>query len=163
MNNFSHITDNNLAHLQIQFNILDQLKARINLATKIEATRHKTTKAKFDSNWEKEAADALGVDLDSDHEETQYNSRGQKKKRVGVANLTDKEESALEKQKAELKNLLSQPLMIRGVSSKYLTTNQSTLANEMVNNDSKWIEESEANLTTQQITRTSLVLVNRLH
>ncbi|EIM19858.1 P-loop containing nucleoside triphosphate hydrolase protein [Wallemia mellicola CBS 633.66] len=127
--------DNGLSHLQIQFNILDQLKARINLATKIEATRHKTTKAKFDSNWEKEAADALGVDLDSDHEETQYNLRGQKKKRVGVANLTDKEENALEKQKAELKNLLSQPLMIRGVSSKYLTTNQSTLANEMVNND----------------------------
>ncbi|TIB84161.1 P-loop containing nucleoside triphosphate hydrolase protein [Wallemia mellicola] len=136
IDSFSYTTDNGLSHLQIQFNILDQLKARINLATKIEATRHKTTKAKFDSNWEKEAADALGVDLDSDHEETQYNSRGQKKKRVGVANLTDKEENALEKQKAELKKLLSQPLMIRGVSSKYLTTNQSTLANEMVNNDS---------------------------
>ncbi|TIB71565.1 hypothetical protein E3Q23_02218 [Wallemia mellicola] len=143
--------DNGLSHLQIQFNILDQLKARINLATKIEATRHKTTKAKFDSNWEKEAADALGVDLDSDHEETQYNSRGQKKKRVGVANLTDKEENALEKQKAELKKLLSQPLMIRGVSSKYLTTNQSTLANEMVNNDKSTHFEKEKERLVKEI------------
>lgn len=107
----------------------------MNLAKKIDDTTHKTSKAKYDSNWEKEAAEALGVDLESDHEETQYNSRGQKKKKAAHSELDEREENTLQKQKSELKRLLAQPLMSRGISSKYLTTNESSLAHEMVHDE----------------------------
>ncbi|TIB12476.1 hypothetical protein E3P92_02529 [Wallemia ichthyophaga] len=127
--------DTGLAQLQIHFNILDQLKGRINLAKKIDETTHKTSKAKYDAGWEKEAAEALGVELDSDHEETQYNSRGQKKKKAAHSHLDEREEGTLYKQKEELKRKLAQPLMSRGISSKYLTTNESSLAHELVHDE----------------------------
>ena len=127
--------ESGLSQLQIHFNILDQLKSRMNLAKKIDDTVHKTSKAKYDASWEKEAAEALGVDLESDHEETQYNSRGQKKKKAAVGDLDERESATLQKQKSELKKLLAQPLMSRGISSKYLTTNESSLAHELVNDE----------------------------
>lgn len=75
------------------------------------------------------------TNTNSDHEETQYNSRGQKKKKVMSGKLSSREEMALESQKAELKTLLSQPLISRGVSGKYLTMNDSQLAHQLAHDN----------------------------
>lgn len=75
------------------------------------------------------------MELDSDHEETQYNSRGQKKKKAAHSHLDEREEGTLYKQKEELKRKLAQPLMSRGISSKYLTANESSLAHELVHDE----------------------------
>ena len=49
--------------------------------------------------------------------------------------LSSREEMALESQKAELKTLLSQPLISRGVSGKYLTMNDSQLAHQLAHDN----------------------------
>lgn len=60
-----HFIEDGIATLQIQYTLFDQLKHRMNLAKKIEQANHKINKSKHDSSWEKEAAEALGVDLES--------------------------------------------------------------------------------------------------
>ena len=52
--------------MTIDLGILDKLKARVQLARKIETTQHKVKKVNHDRRWMKETADALGVELDSD-------------------------------------------------------------------------------------------------
>jgi ATP-dependent RNA helicase DDX24/MAK5 len=46
--------------------MLNKLKARVQLAQRIELAQHKTKKYKHDRKWIKETAEPLGVDLDSD-------------------------------------------------------------------------------------------------
>ncbi len=46
--------------------MLDKLKARVQLARRIELAQHKTKKVKHDRKWVKETAEVLGVELDSD-------------------------------------------------------------------------------------------------
>jgi len=52
--------------MSIDLSILDKLKARVQLARKIETAQHKIKKVNHDQRWMKETADTLGVELDSD-------------------------------------------------------------------------------------------------
>ena len=52
--------------MSVELGILDEIKARVRLARKIDNAQHKTKKTKHDQKWMKEAAEALGVELDSD-------------------------------------------------------------------------------------------------
>ena len=52
--------------MAIELELLDKLKARIQLARKIELAQHRVTKEKHDKNWMKEAAQAMEIELDSD-------------------------------------------------------------------------------------------------
>ena len=53
--------------MTIELSMLDRLKARVQLARKIENTQHKIKKTNHDRNWMRETAEVLGVDLDSDY------------------------------------------------------------------------------------------------
>lgn len=59
--------ENEIAEFSVELSVLDQLKARVQLARQIEQNQHKAKKAKFEKNWMKETAEALGVDLDPDY------------------------------------------------------------------------------------------------
>jgi len=52
--------------MSVELSMLDKLKARVQLARRIELAQHKTKKYKHDRKWIKETAEPLGVDLDSD-------------------------------------------------------------------------------------------------
>ena len=55
--------------MPVDLNLLDKLKARVSLARKIDTIQHRVKKAKHESNWMKEAAEAMELAIDSDLEE----------------------------------------------------------------------------------------------
>jgi len=55
-----------ISEMSIELSMLDKLKARVQLARKIENSLHKIKKTNHDRNWMKETAEVLGVELDSD-------------------------------------------------------------------------------------------------
>ncbi|RXW11918.1 hypothetical protein EST38_g13937, partial [Candolleomyces aberdarensis] len=58
--------ESSIEELDIEMSMVDKLKARVQLARQIENSQHKVKKTNHDRNWMKEAAETLGVDLDSE-------------------------------------------------------------------------------------------------
>jgi ATP-dependent RNA helicase DDX24/MAK5 len=52
--------------MSIELNLLDKLKARVQLARKIDSAQHKIKKDNHERNWMKEAAEAMEIELDSE-------------------------------------------------------------------------------------------------
>jgi hypothetical protein len=60
------VDEEDISVMSVKLSMLDKLKARVQLARRIELAQHKTKKAKHDHKWIKETAEVLGVELDSD-------------------------------------------------------------------------------------------------
>ena len=58
--------ENAIPDMPIELDLLDKLKARVQLAKKIDLAAHRTRKEKHEKNWLKEAAEAMEIELDSD-------------------------------------------------------------------------------------------------
>lgn len=58
--------ESDIAEMSIELNLLDKLKARVQLARKIDSAHHRVKKENHDRNWMKEAAEAMELQLDSD-------------------------------------------------------------------------------------------------
>ncbi|GAA6037143.1 hypothetical protein JCM8097_008757 [Rhodosporidiobolus ruineniae] len=100
-----------LPTLPSEFSILDQLKQRILLAREIDQAQHRASKQAHDDKWLRDAATAMEIDLD-DEDSVQASSRKERGKAAAqVKGL-----------KAQLDQMLKKPLMVRGVSAKYITT-----------------------------------------
>ncbi|BGP06000.1 ATP-dependent RNA helicase [Rhodotorula toruloides] len=108
--------DIDLPTLPTDFSILDQLKKRIDLAKEIDQAQHRATKQAHEDKWLREAAEAMEIDLDDDQDSDGDGPQRSSKKQRGQAIASARQ------LKAELDNLLKKPLMVRGVSAKYLTT-----------------------------------------
>lgn len=52
--------------MAIELSLLDKLKYRVQLARKIETSRHKVKKTNHERNWMRETAEAMEIELDSD-------------------------------------------------------------------------------------------------
>ena len=52
--------------MAIELSLLDKLKYRVQLARKIETSRHKIKKANHEKTWMRETAEAMEIELDSD-------------------------------------------------------------------------------------------------
>lgn len=68
---------NDIPDMPIELDLLDKLKARVQLAKKIDAAQHKVKKEKHEKNWLREAAEAMEIELDSDMDDklrTYYSS-----------------------------------------------------------------------------------------
>jgi ATP-dependent RNA helicase DDX24/MAK5 len=124
--------------------MLDKLKARVQLARKIENTQHKIKKTNHDRKWMKETADTLGVDLDSDFIRYlpvyifflyldihfDYSDSDDEEK---ISNQKRKaKDGAMVRMKAELKHLLSQPLIARGISTRYITSGSRRIVDDLL-------------------------------
>jgi ATP-dependent RNA helicase DDX24/MAK5 len=124
--------------------MLDKLKTRVQLARRIENTRHKIKKTNHNRKWMKETAETLGVDLELDL------IRYLKKKQTlffgysycFISNSDDEgkissqkrraKNSAMSSMKAELKYLLSQPLIARGISTRYITSGSRLIVDDLL-------------------------------
>ncbi|KAJ7778256.1 ATP-dependent RNA helicase [Mycena metata] len=117
--------ESEIAEMGIELNLLDKLKERVLLARQIETTHHKIKKANHDRKWMQETAEALEVELDSDFvsdsDEEKPSNQKRKAKDLKNANL-----------KAELKRLLAQPLVARGVSTRYITSGSRPIVDDLI-------------------------------
>lgn len=125
--------------------MLDKLKARVQLARKIENTQHKIKKTNHDRNWMRETAETLGVDLDSDY--MRYAPLASLSFRplylISIISESDNEtklstqkrkakDQKIQGMKAELKHLLSQPLLARGVIKNYITSGSVSIVDDLI-------------------------------
>ncbi|TRM63614.1 P-loop containing nucleoside triphosphate hydrolase protein [Schizophyllum amplum] len=118
-----------IPELPVERGLFDKLKARIQLAKQIDTAHHRAKKEKHDRKWMREAADALEVELDSDfmsESESEAPSKRQKK-------VADGKTAAL---KAQLRVLLAQPLVARGVSTRYITSGSRPIVDDLLAGDS---------------------------
>ncbi|KAF2105739.1 P-loop containing nucleoside triphosphate hydrolase protein [Lophiotrema nucula] len=109
--------------LDIDRRIVSRLKPRATLAKQLADAVIAKEKKNSENDWMREAADDLGVDIDSDTFENDAPGKkgrgsGRKKKEKEARAITKGEMQAL---RAELKELLSQRVNT-GVSAKYLTS-----------------------------------------
>ncbi|KAF8553319.1 P-loop containing nucleoside triphosphate hydrolase protein [Imleria badia] len=119
-----HHTD--MPDITIELTLLDHLKERIRLARQIDAQQHQVKKQNHERSWLKQAAEAMEIELDSDivsASEDEGRSTKQKRKR------TNAQTAAL---KAELKDMLSRPLIARGVSTRYITSGSRPIADDII-------------------------------
>ncbi|KAI9459767.1 ATP-dependent RNA helicase [Boletus coccyginus] len=118
--------DTEIAEITIELTLLDYLKERIHLARQIDAQQHKVRKKNHERTWLRETAEAMEIELDSDvvsasedegrptkHERKRINSHT-----VGL--------------KAKLKEMLSLPLVARGVSTRYITSGSRPIADDIL-------------------------------
>ncbi|KND04171.1 uncharacterized protein SPPG_01605 [Spizellomyces punctatus DAOM BR117] len=110
--------------------LLTGIKQRMALAKQIDELEHRKQKTQHEKNWFKKAAEEADIELDEDFLDT--------KSATDKGNAsTDAEEARrkakLQSLKAELSSLLAQPLVPKGISGLYLTSNvDSTLPDVLI-------------------------------
>ena len=133
---------NNAMHpFDIDYDIVSRIKDRVTIAKKITDSRQESTYKGKDSSWIKEAAQDLGVDLDSDFDDISDDD-SHKPRPKGWTSLKGKKKDAekilskeeLQGLKANLKQLLSRPVTNR--SGKYLTNGRVNLAHMVLSGQS---------------------------
>ncbi|KAJ4473034.1 ATP-dependent RNA helicase [Lentinula aciculospora] len=120
--------ENEIQEMSIDLSMLDKLKARVQLARQIETTHHKSNKAKHERNWIKETAEAMEIELDSDFASDSDGENSMKPQRKA-----DQAKTAV--MKAQLKQMLAQPLIARGISAKYITSGSHPIIEELISGD----------------------------
>ncbi|KIP12099.1 hypothetical protein PHLGIDRAFT_62387, partial [Phlebiopsis gigantea 11061_1 CR5-6] len=119
-----------IAEMSVELYLLDKLKARIQLARQIDSAQHKVKKENYEKNWLKEAAEAMELELDSDMVSSDDDdAKAPSKHRRKASNVKT---AAL---KAELKGLLAQPLIARGVSTRYITSGSRPIVDDVMTGD----------------------------
>ena len=130
--------------MPIELDLLDKLKERVQLAKRIDTTNHRVKKDKHEKNWLKKAAEAMEIELDSDadarcvdftnfaelmhiycHRISDEDAPSKKRKET-------KEKQRIHALKTELKHLLSQPLVAKGVMKKYITSGARRIVPELL-------------------------------
>ncbi|TFK19581.1 DEAD-domain-containing protein [Coprinopsis marcescibilis] len=114
-----------IPELDPELSMLDKLKARVQVAKQIETAQHQVKKKKHERNWMKETAEALEVDLDSDfftdEEISNVEAQKQRAKAAKIFGL-----------KAQLKKMLAEPLIARGVSARYITSGTRPIVEDLL-------------------------------
>jgi len=133
------LADTELPALPTDFSILDQLKKRVDLAKEIDVAHHRATKAAHDDKWLRDAAEAMEIDLDDEkcvpspcltlppHVSSRpdlppLHSSDPDGPVVPSRKKRSQSAAKVRALRSELDALLRKPLMVRGVSAKYLTT-----------------------------------------
>ncbi|KAF7763542.1 hypothetical protein Agabi119p4_8079 [Agaricus bisporus var. burnettii] len=120
--------ERDIPELSVDLNMLDKLKERVQLARQIEQRQHQVQKNNYEKNWVKETAEALGVDLDSD-----YVSESDDDKSTNRQRKT--QESKTFALKAQLKAMLAQPLVARGISTRYITSGSRPIVDDLLSGE----------------------------
>ncbi|KZO95859.1 P-loop containing nucleoside triphosphate hydrolase protein [Calocera viscosa TUFC12733] len=106
--------------LPIDHGVIEKLKERLALAKKIDDAQHKIKKANHEKNWLQDTADAMEIELDFDVDGDQPAEHDQK--------IT----SQIASYKAELRALLSERVVAKGIIAKYITSGPQPVANELM-------------------------------
>ncbi|KDN39330.1 P-loop containing nucleoside triphosphate hydrolase protein [Tilletiaria anomala UBC 951] len=113
---------NSLNSLPVEYSLLDQLRERLALAVQIDSIEHKQSKASHDSAWLKSLADEAGLDIDSDDLSDVDGILGSDVEEEGGKRKKKQNKGKAGALKRDLDGLLHQPLSVRGVSRKYITS-----------------------------------------
>ncbi|KAI0760237.1 DEAD-domain-containing protein [Fomes fomentarius] len=113
-----------IAEMTVELYMLDRLKARSQLAREIDAAQHKSKKENHERNWLRETAEAMEIELDSDLASDDDSGPSNQQRKAVAAKVAGL--------KAELKDMLAQPLVARGVSTRYITSGVHSIADDMV-------------------------------
>ncbi|GJJ07838.1 hypothetical protein Clacol_002043 [Clathrus columnatus] len=119
-------SEDDIPELNIDRDILNKLKGQIQLAKQIDGMMHKVKKQNHEKNWMKETAEAMEVELGSEFDESDNSEIAAKPSR---RRNTDSKVTAL---KAELNHALAQPLVARGVSTRYITSGTRAIADDLL-------------------------------
>ncbi|KAF5094914.1 hypothetical protein D0Z00_003331 [Geotrichum galactomycetum] len=134
---------NNAMHpFDIDYDVVSRIKERVSIAKKITDSRQESTYKGKDTSWIKEAAEDLGVDLDSDFDDLSDEDSSNKPRPKGWTSLKGKKKDAdkilskeeLQGLKNKLKQLLSRP--VTNQSGKYLTSGRINLAHMVLSGQS---------------------------
>ncbi|KIJ61810.1 hypothetical protein HYDPIDRAFT_115264 [Hydnomerulius pinastri MD-312] len=118
--------DADIPEISVELTLLDSLKKRIHLARQIDSQQHKVKKQNHERSWLKETAEAMEIELDSD---VMSASDGENKPSKYQKKQFDAKTASL---KAELKGMLSRPLLARGVSTRYITSGSRPIADDII-------------------------------
>jgi len=136
--------------INIEHHFLDKLKGRVRVAKEIDTLQHRGTKAKHERKWMRATAEALDIDLDSDYRSEYVPSfsfitsfprlTSSSDDRAGLTRQVNKAHDVkLGQLKAELRELLRQPLVARGVSTGYVTSGSRPIAHDILAGECGWI------------------------
>lgn len=117
--------ENGLPDFPVDVALLDSLKKRLTIARQLDQLIHKSKKEKNDHDWFKKAAMETDIYLSESSDDE------------GKSHLDKKNSLKILKMKSELASLLSKPLIPRGHSTKYLTS-QPDLADIVMRNTSNF-------------------------
>ncbi|KAJ3927849.1 MAG: ATP-dependent RNA helicase [Lentinula lateritia] len=117
--------EDEIQEMSIDLGMLDKLKSRVQLARKIETTHHKSKKAKHERTWMKETAEAMEIELDSDFASDSDGDEPNKRQRKA-------DQATAAALKAQLRQMLAQPLIARGISAKYITSGSNHIVDELI-------------------------------
>ncbi|KAH8107536.1 DEAD-domain-containing protein [Phellopilus nigrolimitatus] len=132
LTSLDRVGENEIPDMPIGLDLLDKLKIRVQVAKKIDIAQHRVKKENHEKNWLKEAAEAMEIELDSDLEDNPSDEDAPARKR-DKAKGTQKTHAL----KAELKHLLSQPLIAHGVMKKYITSGARNVVSELLRSDER--------------------------
>lgn len=132
---------NPMVPFDVDYDVVSRIRDRVTIAKKLTDSKTESTYKGKDSSWMKEAAEDLGIDLDSDFEMSDDDT-SKKSKPKGWIPLKGKKKDAekiLSKAEAQnlrlhLKDLLQKPVM--NISGKYLTNGKINLAHMVVSGQS---------------------------
>ncbi|KAI0066909.1 DEAD-domain-containing protein [Artomyces pyxidatus] len=134
--------DSDIPELPIEHHFIDKLKQRLQLAKQIDNAQHRASKATHDRNWIRAAADAMDIELESECVFLHLRSRNGTNplllhtfsgEEEGPSNRAIKARNAKSAVlKAELKALLQQPLVARGVSTRYITSGSRPIVDDIL-------------------------------
>ncbi|KAI0676448.1 DEAD-domain-containing protein [Trametes maxima] len=117
-----------IPEMPVELYMLDKLKARIQLAREIDSAQHKVKKENHERNWLKETAEAMEIELDSDLASSDDDGSAAAPSKQKRKALTAKTVAL----KTELKAMLAQPLVARGVSTRYITSGARSIADDLL-------------------------------
>ncbi|KZV76542.1 DEAD-domain-containing protein [Peniophora sp. CONT] len=117
--------------IAVDHHLMDKLKARLQLAKDIDKLSHQDRKAKHERNWLRETAEAMDLELDSD-----FASDDDEKSGGGGGGLTKRERKTRDAKaaglRADLRELLAQPLVARGVMTSYITSGSTPIVDDLL-------------------------------
>jgi ATP-dependent RNA helicase DDX24/MAK5 len=138
--------EDDIPEVSVEHYLLDKLKERIQLARRIDNAQHKIKKENHEKHWLKEAADAMEIELGSDFElryarllfpyhrccSADSISSDDERKRGPTKHQRKTASAKTAVLKAELKQLLAQPLVARGVSTRYITSGSRPIVDDVI-------------------------------
>ncbi|TFK49115.1 ATP-dependent RNA helicase MAK5 [Heliocybe sulcata] len=117
--------ESEISDMMVDLHMLDKLKARVQVAKQVDKAQHKVKKENYEKNWIKEAAEAMEIQLDSDFAPSDDED-------ADVPTKKRKDSAKVGALKAELKRLLAQPLLAKGISAKYITSGSRPIVDDML-------------------------------
>jgi ATP-dependent RNA helicase DDX24/MAK5 len=118
---------------EVEGGFLPKLKERLALARDIEKAQHYVKKENHDRSWLEEAAEAMDIDIDPDMlSDAEHDPDAPFAPKRGAAASRSKHANKVPQLKAQLAELLRQPLLARGVSARYPTSGSRVVVGDLV-------------------------------